>query len=197
MKKLAFILVLCFVLTLPAVALAGTAFDIEQYDVDIVVNENATYNVDEKIDTNYHTPSLGMYRKIDLRPEAVFEHDGNRYSQKYRVYVNDATVYDEPFTTYEEDGWFVFETGDDTNYIEGEHLHHLSYLYDAGDDGFGDFDQFYFNIIGNEWETPINGVSFRITMPKEFDSSNVGFSVGRKGLYGYDTGLLDYKVDGT
>ncbi len=197
MKKIILILlVLCFILSLPAVSLAGTAFDIEEYDVQIVVNENATYQVSEAIHADYHTPSLGMYRTIDLRPEVTIEHNGQQLTERYIVYVDDAKVVGEPYSTYTEDGMFVIETGNDTDYITGPHTHNISFLYDAGDDGYDDFDQFYYGIIGNESVVPIEHVTFSITMPKEFDAAQVGFSVGYKGVSGYDPDLLKYAVEG-
>ena len=33
----------------------------------------------------------------------------------------------------------------------------------------------YYNIIGNEWDTVIGNVTLSITMPKEFDSSNINY----------------------
>ena len=58
-------------------------------------------------------------------------------------------------------------------------------------------DDTYFNIIGTEWDTTISNVTFKITMPKEFDASKIGFSVGRYGTSGYPEGYLTYDVDGT
>src|SRR5699024_1673561 len=42
-------------------------------------------------------------------------------------------------------------------------------------------DEFYFNIIGSDWDTSIIRVNFEINMPKEFDTSKIGFSSGYKG----------------
>ena len=39
----------------------------------------------------------------------------------------------------------------------------------------------YFNLIGEEWDTSIDKVSFTITMPKAFDPSLLGFSSGKVG----------------
>ena len=43
------------------------------------------------------------------------------------------------------------------------------------------YDEFYFNLIGPEWDTAIGNITFTIEMPKEFDSSKLGFSSGLKG----------------
>ena len=44
-----------------------------------------------------------------------------------------------------------------------------------------DKDEFYFNIIGNEWDTVIGNITFTIIMPKNFDPSTLGFSSGKQG----------------
>ncbi len=36
----------------------------------------------------------------------------------------------------------------------------------------------YFNLIGNEWDTEIENVTFNIKMPKPFNEENLGFSSG-------------------
>ena len=56
------------------------------------------------------------------------------------------------------------------------------------------FVHLYFNIIGSEWDTVIGNVTFTITMPKEFDSSKLGFSTGTKGSI--ENSKVEYNVDG-
>lgn len=57
-----------------------------------------------------------------------------------------------------------------------------------------DFDELYFNIIGDEWDTYIDNVTFHVTMPKEFDAERVGLSTGTYGTAG--TGTIQYEVIG-
>ena len=42
---------------------------------------------------------------------------------------------------------------------------------------------------------PISNVSFSITMPKAFDPSKIGFSLGYAGASGYDTSAIQYSVN--
>ena len=49
------------------------------------------------------------------------------------------------------------------------------------DDHLKDYDELYYNIIGSEWDTVIGNITFTITMPKDFDSSKLGFSSGSTG----------------
>ena len=56
------------------------------------------------------------------------------------------------------------------------------------------YDELYYNIIGNEWDTVIGNITFSITMPKDFDSSKLGFSSGTKGSI--DNSKVIYNVNG-
>lgn len=58
---------------------------------------------------------------------------------------------------------------------------HIKYTYNIGKDPVKNADELYFNLIGDEWDTVINNISFKITMPKSFDKSLLGFSSGQTG----------------
>lgn len=70
----------------------------------------------------------------------------------------------------------------------------ISYDYVLGADTLDDADEFYYNIIGTEWDTYIEDASFTITMPKEFDSDKLGFSTGSYGAEG--TTNISYSAEG-
>ena len=77
----------------------------------------------------------------------------------------------------------------------GDHTYTIKYKYYIfGRDGLKNADELYYNIIGTEWDTSIEKVTFKITMPKEFDSSLLGFSSGYKGSK--DSSNVQYSVDG-
>ena len=60
----------------------------------------------------------------------------------------------------------------------GEHFYTIKYTYNIGKDPLKEIDELYFNLIGAEWDTSIDNVTFKITMPKSFDESLLGFSSG-------------------
>ena len=70
--------------------------------------------------------------------------------------------------------------------VTGDKHYTISYDYVLGQDVADGYDELYFNIIGDGWDTYIDFVSFTITMPKEFDSSLLGFSTGGYGFTGSD-----------
>ncbi len=198
MKKAVLLIVAVMVLLLPVTAFAAGNSTVTSYDVDITVNENNTYDVVENLVQAYvaGTNTHGMYKVINLRPTVTMEHEGQVLSKEYKVIVNHVSV-DNEYETSVEDGRYVIRIGDPDVYVDGQTIpYRIAYTYDAGDDGFSDFDMFYYGIIGNTWEVPIENVTFKITMPKEFDASMLGFSVGATGAQGYNPETLQYEVQG-
>ena len=72
--------------------------------------------------------------------------------------------------------------------------HTLSYDYAMGKDPLRNADELYFNIVGTEWECPIANISWEIHMPKTFDATSLGYSVGNYAASGYDTDMLQSTV---
>ena len=59
--------------------------------------------------------------------------------------------------------------------------------------GIDDFDEFYFNVIGTEWNTYINNVGVIITMPENFEDEEIGISTGYAGESG--SRIVKYKTE--
>ena len=68
MKKNKFILLfISFFLFIPFVVKADTGYKIENYDIDIIVNENHVLDITETIDIKYSESSHGFIRKIPIK----------------------------------------------------------------------------------------------------------------------------------
>ena len=76
--------------------------------------------------------------------------------------------------------------------VTGLQTYVIEYEYNLGRDVSKSYDEFYFNIIGENWETVIGKVNFKITMPKDFDSTKMGFSKG--GVGSSDQSNINYLV---
>lgn len=150
---------------------------IDSYDINIKVNENNTFDITEKITAYFNTPKHGIYRKIPLK-NTVNRLDGS--STTNRVKITNLNV-DNEYTTSKSGDNYVIKIGSPSNTVTGTRNYVISYNYNIGKDPLKDKDEFYFNIIGNEWDTVIGNVTFTITMPKKFDSSTLGFSSGKYG----------------
>lgn len=187
-----FILNLLAMLVIPnkifAITITG-GYTIDSYDIDMVVNEDNTFDITETITTYFYVAKHGIYRKIPLK-NTVIRTDGT--TSKNKAKITDISV-NEDYTTSNENGYKVIKIGDANNTVTGKHTYTIKYKYDIGKDPLENADELYYNLIGDEWDTSISDISFKITMPKSFDSSSLGFSSGATGLT--DSSNVYYNVE--
>ena len=74
--------------------------------------------------------------------------------------------------------------GDAGRLIRGKHQYVIFYKYNYYDNK----NEFYHNIIGTSWQVPIHKAEFNVTMPKDISPSDVGLSIGRNGVQGFNGG---------
>lgn len=157
---------------------------IDNYKIDIVVGDDNTYTVTENITAYFNAQyKHGIFRTLPLRAE-IERLDGS--TSKIRTSVTDISVSDN-YTTSREGANLKIKIGDANKYVRGRKDYTIKYKYNFGADGNTNYDEFYYNLIGTEWDTAIGGVTFSIHMPKEFDASKVGFSSGKKGSTSNDS----------
>lgn len=149
---------------------------IDKYDIDIVVNENNTFDITETITAYFNEQRHGIYRKIPLKNK-IQRLDGTTSSN--RAEITNLTI-DNEYSTSKSGGYYQIQIGDEYKTITGSQTYTIKYTYNIGKDPIKNYDELYYNLIGNEWDTVIGGITFNITMPKEFDSSKLGFSSGLK-----------------
>lgn len=164
------------------------AYVIDNYDVKIDVDEDNILHITETIDVYFNEARHGIYRTIP-RKFTVLREDGSFSNAKIKVKHFKCS---DPYKFSTDD--YTIQIGNANSTITGSHTYVLSYDYIIGKDLLEGADEFYYNIIGTEWDTAIQNVTFEINMPKEFDSSKLGFSAGYKGEIG--TEAVDYSVDG-
>ena len=151
---------------------------IDNYDIEMTVNENNTFDIKETITVYFNVPKHGIYRKIPLK-NTVERLDGT--SSKNRAQVTNLKV-DGKYSAYKTEGYYEIKMGSSGTTVTGKQTYVIEYTYNIGKDPIKDADELYFNLIGTEWEdTIIKNVTFKIKMPKDFDESKLGFSSGKRG----------------
>lgn len=163
---------------------------IDNYDVNIIVNLNNTFDVTETITAYFNIPKHGIFRTIPLSNKIV-RLDGSTSTN--RTQVTNLNVSEE-YTTSKEDGNYKIQIGSLSRTLTGKQTYTIKYTYNLGKDPVSDYDELYYNIIGSEWDTVIGNVTFDITMPKKFDVTKLGFSSGSVGST--DNSNVKYTVDG-
>lgn len=185
-----FLLLLCFLAAPPGEAKAAN-FIIRKYDVSMKVTKQNTYRIEETILVNFSSLSHGIYRDIPLRND-IKRTDGSE--DHIRAKVQNIHCGSEKYEISREGNNCQIKLGDEDKTVFGEKEYHISYDYVMGNDVLEDGDEFYFNVIGTNWETSIRNVSFCIEMPAEFDESKLGMTYGEYGSGTYEG--LSYRLDG-
>lgn len=165
------------------------SYVINKYHVDVIVNLDNSYDIKEQLMVNFNERKHGIIRNI---PYNALVHRTDGTSDRKIASIKNIKVNNKKSITT--DSYYKnIKIGDADKYVTGEQFYEISYKYDIGDDKNENFDEFYFNIIGTEWDTKIEYVTFKIEMPKDFDISLIGFSYGTYGETNIDD--LSYEIN--
>ena len=165
-------------------------YTITNYDIDMTVNEDNTFDITEKINVYFNFPKHGIYRKIPLK-NSVKRLDG---SISYNNAIVNKIKVNEKYSVSQKNGYKNIKIGNADKLLTGAHTYIIKYRYNIGDDPLKNTDELYYNIIGTEWDTNIEKVNFKISMPKEFDNSSLGFSSGYYSTV--DSSNVSFSVNG-
>ncbi len=149
-------------------------FVIKNYDVNITVDEQKQAYVTEKIDVNFHTPSHGIYRDIPR---------GNGSIDQVWASIRFAESFNGVYHR--------IKIGSPDTWINGPQSYTIKYRHKIYDGKA----EFYYNIIGTEWNTTIENVRFAVKMPKNIAAEKVGISIGHYGVKGFSEGAEYYIKD--
>lgn len=150
---------------------------IDNYDVNIKVNENNTFDIIETITAYFNIDKHGIIRDIPII-NSIERTDGIKSTNK--AIISNLNVNNE-YTTSSSNGIYSIKIGSPDKTITGEQIYIINYNYNIGNDPIEDYDEFYYNIIGDKWDTVIGNITFTINMPKEFDNSKLNFYHGING----------------
>lgn len=164
---------------------------IDTYHVDIEVGEDNTFHITETLTYNFVQAHHGMTRVIPLWHTRNREDDSE---SKIYAKVSNVKCSDPIASTERDSKNYTIQVGSADAYVHGEKTYTLSYDYAMGKDPLRKADELYFNIVGTEWECPIANISWEIHMPKAFDATSLGYSVGNYAASGYDTDMLQSTV---
>ena len=181
MKKVKYLLIAIilslFIINNPKATSYNNDYIIDEYNIKIDVNEDNTFDIIEEINAYFNVEKHGIIRKIPYI-NYVEREDGIK-TKNYAKITGIKANEESSLSKY--DGNYELKLGNENKTITGSKTYIIKYTYNLGKDPLKDIDEFYFNIIGSDWDTSITRVNFEISMPKEFDTSKIGFSSGYKG----------------
>lgn len=189
------LILFCCLFMAPAKAAKAASYNIQKYEVDMLITRENTYQIQEKITVFFESSQHGIYRDIPI-VNNVERTDGS--SDRIIASISNINCDGENYTISREGTYCRITIGDENETVEGEKTYTISYDYEMGKDVLSNEDELYFNIIGNGWETTISNVTFRIEMPDDFDEENLSLSYGltqsteSEGLHYYREGNVIY-----
>lgn len=166
-------------------------YTIDSYDIKMIVNENNTFDITEKITVNFTQYKHGINRKIPTR-NTIQRLDGTTSNNRAKITNIEVS---ENYSTSTNNGYKILKIGSSNKTYIGKHTYTISYTYDIGKDPLKDADELYYNLIGTDSDTTISNVTFTIKMPKKFDydGDKLGFSSGLNGSI--DSSNVEYTVN--
>ena len=182
MKKIIIILAcLFFVVTLFAPLLAvdaAEAFTIEDYHVELDVNEDGLVEVTETMNVHFDYQRHGIYFDIPTVYTMNWDIDAKNVQKEYYLPVTDLRVLSgQKYEIEEQSEGVRIIIGDADSYANEYETYIVSYDLQLRDLGLSGKQMFYYNLIGS-WDTVIKNYSFEVHMPKEFDASKLEFYLG-------------------
>ena len=151
---------------------AEANFSIKNYNIDIKISEDNTYDVFENIDVDFYTPMHGLYRSIPVKGNIY--RNGKKIS-KYRASISEIDVNKQhSVDKYGNLDNYIIKIGSPNFYVEHEQNYKIKYKYKVFY-ALNKNDEVYYNLVGTSWKNPIEKFSFTLTMPKEFDHNQVYF----------------------
>ena len=156
---------------------AATDYYISDYEVDIEVGNNAVHHVREVIEVYFDGPHHGIVREIPLD---YTDYDG-RNARVRDLFCN------LPYSAEEDNGYLVIQIGSSSVTYNKETVQFvIEYDYDLGADTNEGYDELYLNLVGTDWECPIEYVGFYLYIPYVEDET-----------YADADAFFDYVLDNT
>lgn len=163
------------ILVLPVSAKEG--FEINDYHVDIEVEEDGTYNITETLNVQFDRRLHGIYLTMHtFYDDVTWNINGETVVRDYNFPIDQVKVLSGQDYEIDSNNYGVqLRIGDADSYANEFETYVVSHRVHSKDLKLDGIQTFYYNIIANDWDTNINHASFKITMPKGFDESKLYF----------------------
>jgi len=171
---------LLVIATGPAAADLG-GFVISSFDADLTVRPDADLIVEEHLDVDFLEPRHGIYRTI---PVHYTDPLGYSYSLDLRVLdVTDGAGHSHKFVVKHAGRYINIRIGDADRTVQGRVHYALRYQVRDAVGHFSQYDEIYWNVTGNEWNTVIERASATVHLPAPLppDSLQAHAFLGRFG----------------
>lgn len=170
---------------------------ISNYDVFIHITDSGVVNFQENILYDFGLLQRhGIFREI---PFVKTNSDNKKYRIDFdNISVKNETADDATFTSSFESENLILKIGHPDQYVTGKNLYSIRYSASGALTYFSDHDELYWNVLGTDWEVPVNNFGAVVLLPEGISGSDVNFScfTGYSGsvesacTYRYENGML-------
>jgi uncharacterized membrane protein YgcG len=181
MRK-AFVLFVLFSILISGVSLlASASLRITDFTAQIVLDEEGTLHVEEKLDVDFYSPHHGIERWIPVSYRRFLT--GENITIDLRVTSVTQDGGEVPYTVRRSGRDILIRIGDPNRTITGSHTYTLSYTVKRALLFRDDYIQLYWNVTGNDWQIPIDHASATVALPSTVRSADVS-TTSYVGYYG-------------
>ena len=152
-------------------AQAQDGYSINNYDVHIRVNKDASLDIKETISVHFDISSHGIYRMIPYKYKLQPLKNGAEKADRQfesggftRVFIEDINVKGWKYKTSNVNGYKEIKIGDKNKYVDGDQEYVITYKVLNAINFFKDRSEFYYNLIGDKWNANIDKVNFQIEL---------------------------------
>jgi len=171
--------------------LASASLRITDFAAQIVLDDEGTLHVEERLDVDFYSPHHGIERWM---PVAYKRFTGENITVSLKVTSVTQDGGSVPYTTRRSGQNILIHIGDPNRTITGTHTYTIVYTVDRALLFRDDYIQLYWNVTGNEWMIPIDRASATITLPNTVNPSDVA-TTSYVGYYGNNTRRREATID--
>lgn len=162
------LLLFCLVL-LPTNRGQAEAFYIENYNIRVSVNQDASLDIVETINVVFNQERHGVFRTIPIfYPIQSISQNEEQAKRRYRagesdrIFVRNVRVEGHKSRTEMEGNNLKIIIGSEDTKVSGKQQYIISYKVLNAINFFSDHSEIYYDLIGTEWEVPIQNATFSV-----------------------------------
>ncbi len=152
---------------------AQEAFTITHYHVNLKINKNASLDITENLDVHFNESRHGIIRSIQYEypmkklPAGIEQADRQMHAKGYtRIFIENIKVPGHNFSSSKSGDYENIKIGSADKYVNGDQHYVIKYTILNAINFFKNHSEFYFNVIGNQWNTTIDSADFEIELPQ-------------------------------
>lgn len=192
LKLLVFLFMILSFLTFNIKALEDNY--IEEYKINLNVQENGSIDIKQNIRVNFTRLSHGIYATI---PQTYKIRWDENTTKEYFFPVSNIEVLNHEYEVISSTEGVIIKIGDPDVKIDGIVNYEYSYTIQTKNLDYKNMQMLYFDLVGSDWQMDIKKTLFTINMPKEFKESPMFYPPNESDLQYLNYNVENKKISGS